>query len=359
MKKALTNRPLSVLFLAWLPLALLLPAAASQLTESAMEGVWLGVCSAFVGALLMSSSWALTGRFTLPESVGLWFYLAHLGAAVLFAVAWRALVLVLVGLSAGESSLVAFVSGRFGGPLMLWDILLKIVVYGLVTALSYAIRASDQARAERLRAERVEALATKAQLAALQSQLNPHFLFNTLHSLTVLIQRDPAMAQEAVDRLGELLRFALRHGGQEDVAFQDEYRFVENYLALERLRLEERLTVNVDFVPEVLSARVPPFCLQPLVENAIQHGIAPREDGGTLWITARMERDILRVEVRDDGDGLSRSPTGNGNGSGIASLRKRIESRNGGTGRLEVHSTPGRGFTVVAMIPTVVDRDEE
>jgi LytS/YehU family sensor histidine kinase len=229
--------------------------------------------------------------------------------------------------------------------------MLKFVVYGFVLGISYAVREGGRARAAQLRAARLETLATRARLSALQSQLNPHFLFNTLHSLSVLIRRDPELAEEALDRLGELLRYALDHGARDAVPLREEVAFVENYVAIEKIRLGERLRLVRDVDDRALSQWVPPFCLQPLVENAIRHGLTPRPAGGTVWITIRLQSGGLSLAVRDDGAGAADRGAGLGTGRGLGSLRQRVEAWEDGPGRLEVATSPGSGFCATVRLP--------
>jgi sensor histidine kinase YesM len=195
-------------------------------------------------------------------------------------------------------------------------------------------------------------VAARAQFAALRAQLNPHFLFNTLHSLTVLIRASPALAEEAVERLGALLRFALRHSGAEEISLGEELDFVRDYLALEALRLGERLRVEIVVDAAILGVAVPPLCLQPLVENAIRHGLSPKPEGGTLRLSARAQSGSLSVLVSDDGVGAGPECSRN-RGSGLASLSRRIGLGRGdrGDAELEITTGPGRGFAVGFTLP--------
>jgi len=344
-------RSRATLFFAWLPLAVLLPLAASQLEADPIQGLWIGTYSALIGAALMAAAWSIPARFSWPEQPAVRFFLAHLAAAVLFAVAWRTAVLLVVGLTCVSGPMAEIRSG-FASPFVLWDLMLKIVVYGLVIGLSHAVHEGDRARAERVRSARVEALASRAQLAALRAQLNPHFLFNTLHSLTELIRSSPTVAEEAVERLGALLRFALRHSGAEDISLGEELAFVRDYLAIESLRLGERLHIEIVVDEDTLGVAVPPFCLQPLVENAIRHGLSPKPEGGTLRLTAHARSGSLALFVSDDGVGAGPEPW-QSRGSGLASLSRRIGlgREDGGDGGLEITTSRGRGFAVGFTLP--------
>lgn len=342
--------PWVVPLLVWVPLAVLIPLAASQTAEDPAAGLLFGIRSAIIGGLLLAAVWHFSDRFPLPERPGFRFYVAHVGVGAGFAVLWRTSVFVAEALP-DVARVGASMRATFAGPFVIWDLMLKFVVYGFVVGVSYAVREGGRARAAQLRAARLEALATRAQLSALQSQLNPHFLFNTLHSLSVLIRRDPAVAEEALDRLGELLRYALDHGARDDVPLREEFAFVENYVAIESIRLGERLRVVRDVDDQALGLWVPPFCLQPLVENAIRHGLTPRPAGGTVWITIRLRDDVLSLAVRDDGAGADGSGERPVTGRGLSSLRQRVEAWDEGPGSLEVTTSPGGGFCATVRLP--------
>jgi two-component system LytT family sensor kinase len=349
------RRAWAILLLVWLPLALGYPLAASLMSENRLGGAFFGLRSAAIAGLLIVAVWWLTGRLHWPDRPDPRFYLAHLGAALLYAGTWWIAAVTLAGLSS-PAPVGTYIYEFATGPYMAWDIMLGVVTYGLVAGVSYAIRAGERERAVQIRAAEADALATRAQLTALQAQLNPHFLFNTLHSLSVLIRRDPGVAEDALDRLGELLRYALDQGRREQVLLRDEWRFVESYLAIEGIRLGERLCVQSDVDDAALGHAAPPFCLQPLVENAIRHGLDPKPPGGRLWIRLAREPDRLVLRVRDDGAGarlseeiLPESVTGSG--LGLRALQQRLDSWEDGPGRLEIESAPGEGFTATVTLP--------
>ncbi len=159
-------------------------------------------------------------------------------------------------------------------------------------------------RFNRLQIEQLK-LATnvkEAELRALKSQVNPHFIFNSLNSLRALIDEDPARARESVTHLANLLRYSLQSGQLETVPFEDELRTVNDYLALEQVRHEERLRVRLDIDPATLGLPIPPLLLQTLVENAVKYGISTRPEGGEIAIVARREHDALRLRVSNPGE---------------------------------------------------------
>ena len=147
-----------------------------------------------------------------------------------------------------------------------------------------------------------------AELRALKSQVNPHFIFNSLNSLRALIDEDPARARHAVTQLANLLRYALQSAQRETVPFEEELDIVNDYLALEQVRHEERLRLRLDVAPDTLALPVPPMLLQTLVENAVKYGISNRPEGGEITIIARRESDVLRLQVTNPGDLTSEAP---------------------------------------------------
>jgi sensor histidine kinase YesM len=188
-------------------------------------------------------------------------------------------------------------------------------------------------------------------LVALRAQINPHFLFNALHSVGALVTSDPARADMALERLGDLLRYTL--GTEDEVLFAEEWRFTQDYLAFEQLRLGDRLRVHLTVDSSALSTMVPPLILQPLVENAVRHGIADRVEGGQIDLTARVEESCLVLCVRDDGHG---GESGGPDGIGLTSVRRRLAALYGGRATLVVEG--GRaGFAVTVGLP-LVPRDD-
>ncbi|WP_221029838.1 sensor histidine kinase [Actomonas aquatica] len=180
---------------------------------------------------------------------------------------------------------------------------------------------------------RLQSIAREAELAALKAQLNPHFLFNSLNTIRALIPRDLDRPRDAVTSLSELLRTALQQGTVEHVSLAMELGMVEHYLSLEHLRHEKRLTVERDFSPDALRCEVPPFALQTLVENAINHGIAQRRAGGTVALSAHLRDDRLEIRVTNPGClGAGSTSTG----VGLTNVRARLELLWGSAASLEV-----------------------
>jgi hypothetical protein len=261
----------------------------------------------------------------------------HVVTAFAFSAAWTAAFTGFVYLLRPDDTL-TFLRG--GG---LWQFVWGMVIYAALAA---------AARMQRRLRER-ELAAAGAELQALRAQLNPHFLFNTLHSLTQLAREDPAATQEALVTFGALMRYVLDAGRDAagEVALEDEIRFVRGYLELERLRLGERLRVVEEFDPEALELAVPPLLLQPLVENAVRHAIAPLRAGGTLRISARVNGTVLAIDVEDDGAGADRSACRRSTGLGLRAVERQLAARFGARARMEIETAPRRGFAARVVMP--------
>ena len=232
-------------------------------------------------------------------------------------------------------------------PVLGWNLMMGSWLYVLVAGVSYAIRAQRRVSAEEAAAAEARLLAEQAQLTALRAQVNPHFLFNALHSVSALLAIDAARADEAIERLGDLLRYSL--GSQPTVLLSEEWKFAQDYLAFERLRLGDRLGVESDVDTAALAALVPPLIFQPLVENAVRHGIADRPTGGCIAISARSTDGLLQLRVVDDGPGPAETSSA---GVGLASVRRRLAATYGDRARLEIENG-GHGFAVTMTLPLI------
>jgi signal transduction histidine kinase len=226
----------------------------------------------------------------------------------------------------------------------------NFVIYWLVAGVAHGMMFYRRYRQSDAEAASLAARLAHAELQALKSQLHPHFLFNALNTISALMHRDVKAADRMLVRLSELLRAALDHTSEQEVMLAEELNFLESYLEIEQTRLAERLTVEVDVPPNVLDAIVPHMILQPLVENAIRHGVAPRAVPGTVTIRARGRRDMLDLEVSDDGPGMpaDRSPNG---GLGLANTRARLHQFYGENFTFEPRNRAEGGFRVSLSIP--------
>lgn len=208
----------------------------------------------------------------------------------------------------------------------------------------------NRSEIERLR---LTAHVKEAELRALKSQVNPHFIFNSLNSLRALIDENPARARQAVTQLANLLRYSLQSGQLETVPFEDELRVVNDYLALEQVRHEERLRVRLDIEPETLALPIPPMLLQTLVENAVKYGISARPEGGEIAIIARRENDSLRLLVTNPGDlaaDRSRSSVAS-TGVGLRNAADRLRLLFGERATLQLRSAAPESVIAEAVIP--------
>jgi Histidine kinase len=207
----------------------------------------------------------------------------------------------------------------------------------------------------RLREARLREQAARAELKALQARINPHFFFNTLNTISSLVEDDPRGASEIVETLAELFRYTFQAAGSRPVPLAEEIEFVRRYLRIEQARFGERLSVVHELEPDALLVPVPGLLLQPLVENAVGHGIAPLRRGGTVRIAARLEGEDLVVEVSDDGRGLApqasrESPLKPGHG--LDNVRQRLQTLYGEEGRLTLEPGPGdRGALATIRLP--------
>ena len=211
-----------------------------------------------------------------------------------------------------------------------------------------------------LRASQLEARLAQAQLEVLKGQLHPHFLFNTLHAISTLIHRDPDAADEMLAQLSDLLRMTLATVGVQEVPLQQELEFLRRYLDIQQTRFADRLRVIVDVPADTLDVRVPNQVLQPLVENAIHHGVDARRGDGLVEIRARAEGDMLRLEVRDDGPGLKTTPGAApkpaGSGIGLSNTRARLHELYGPKSALELADYPAGGTLVSLLDPAAARR---
>ncbi len=226
-------------------------------------------------------------------------------------------------------------------------IIALLIVIAVHTLLYYqSFRASELAQSS------LKAQLAQAQLRALKMQLHPHFLFNTLHSISSLVLEDPPKANSMIARLGDFLRLTIDNSDQQLVTLKEETEFLRCYLDIEQVRFGDRLTVTFELEPQTLSAQVPHLILQPVVENAIQHAIAPRSTRGHINIEAKRLNSLLRVAISDNGPGIS----SNANlpwkqGVGLTNVRTRLQQIYGPDFRFELMNTKGGGVTAFMEIP--------
>lgn len=232
---------------------------------------------------------------------------------------------------------------------------LDLLIYGAIIGVSYAVSYYFRYREREFRASQLETQLAHAQLQTLKMQLHPHFLFNTLNGIAGLVRDNRNKA--AVDMLAglsDLLRNTLENAGKQEVPLKEELEFLELYLDIQQMRFSDRLKVEMHVEPEVLDALVPNLILQPLVENAIRHGISRRAASGVVGVTAQRENGSLRIKVYDDGPGLKRDD-GNSTveGVGLSNTRARLAQLYGERQRFSLSERESGGVEAVLVIPFV------
>jgi glucose-6-phosphate-specific signal transduction histidine kinase len=226
------------------------------------------------------------------------------------------------------------------------------IIFGAVVLAWHAARHSQDLREKHLKSAELETRLRDARLQALRSQLNPHFLFNTLHSIAELVHEDPALAEQLVLRLAELLRKALVSTNQHELPLAEEIEFIKGYLDIEQMRLGDRLQIKWNIDPQALDIPVPSLLLQPLVENAVQHGIAAARGSGAVQIQARRENGYLHLQIRDTGPGLDHGARAENTGIGLANTRSRLQTIFGDRHSFELVSD--QGLAVNVRLPILV-----
>lgn len=229
------------------------------------------------------------------------------------------------------------------------QLVLDLGWYFIIITLAHTIHYARLSREEALRRAQLQAQLDAARLDALQSQLRPHFLFNTLTTIAEQVYGDPAGADTMITRLSRLLRSSFVDPEVQEVTLRQELELLQCYLDIARVRFRERITIDFDIHPNALDAFVPRFLLQPLAENALHHGLEPAEPGGRLELRVRVHLDTMTLELQDDGVGL---PPGNlRSGTGLRNTRQRLAHLYGSAAQLEVARRPGGGTVVRVTLP--------
>ena len=308
--------------------------------------------------VVLVSPWCafMAWRFPVRSSAQLpWTLLAHLGGAAVFVALHLGLLRAFHVFMAGRHH---FLDGvhqivhRY-----VFYIGMEMSIYAAIVVVVMLLEARREAAERRVAAARLEESLAGARLESLQAQMRPHFLFNTLNALAVLARRgDGAAVDRAIGDLGELLRASFDHEGRHEIALGEELELVERYLALQRIRFPDRLQVEWDVAPETRAALVPALLVQPLVENALEHGLA-RAQGGRVRIAARRAGDALELEVLDDGPGFAAGagPAGaaepGAGGVGLANTRERLALLHGDAASLTCGDGPDGGGRVRIRLP--------
>jgi sensor histidine kinase YesM len=230
--------------------------------------------------------------------------------------------------------------------------LVDMVFYWAVIAVGYSLEIHQRYKNEELRAAQLEARLVEIELKALREQLRPHFLFNTLNTIAVLVREQKNdEAVNLIARLSALLRMTLDSTRVHEVTLRQEMDFLERYLEIQKARFSDRLNVEIAIEPPAMDARIPNLLLQPIVENAIVHGIATKSGPGHVAVLGRVEGGRLHLEVRDDGPGLGDGTKRAKEGVGLTNTRERLAKIYGAHGQLLLRSEPGRGVSVQITLP--------
>ncbi|HWO31118.1 MAG TPA: histidine kinase [Candidatus Acidoferrum sp.] len=230
--------------------------------------------------------------------------------------------------------------------------------YVPIVLVAHAVSYYRRFRERELRATQLAGQLAKAHLQRLKSQLQPHFLFNTMHSISALMLTDVNAADRMMCRLSDLLRISLETADTQITTLNRELEFVTCYLEIEKVRFEERMKVIFDIAPETLDAQVPHLLLQPLVDNAVKHGISKVSVGGEIRITVRRQDNELQLQIKDNGPGVRKTGTLATNGLGLRITRERLESLYRQNQSLELVSPPEGGVTIRVCIPFRLQSDE-
>ncbi|HEY1793508.1 MAG TPA: sensor histidine kinase [Opitutaceae bacterium] len=285
-----------------------------------------------------------------PERGSKWSAAAiHLAAALAFSLAFvlaRTVVGMVDGLLAGEPA----PFGEVFHPLLVRTFPFNLLVYGAILTVSHALDYYRKYHERTVQALELEKHLTEARLQALLHQLKPHFLFNTLNGIASLMHTDVDAADRMLVRLSELLRITMSHTGAPQTTLREEVAFLERYLDIEKIRFRNRLDVSIDVGDDVIDAAVPSLILQPMVENAMKHGIEPQTRQGRIELRAGREGGDLVLSVSDNGPGL---PPGGAKreGIGVANTRARLLELYGPRQKFELVNGPEGGLCVRITIP--------
>jgi len=227
-----------------------------------------------------------------------------------------------------------------------------ILCYGTIMAVESSVRYYRRVERNKIKSAKLSSQLGRARLQALKMQLHPHFLFNALNSLSELMQEDPAAAEQMIENLEKFLQLTMKSNHVLEIPFEEELEFLKCYLAIEHVRFQNRLNIKMDIEPQILKVPVPNLVLQPLVENAIRHGIAPRKTAGQIEIKASRKNGMLIVSIQDNGPGLNRSQRKDfQSGLGLSNTRERLTQLYGNDHRFEMINAPEGGLIVMLEIP--------
>ena len=227
----------------------------------------------------------------------------------------------------------------------------NIIAYIVQFSVYHMVRSSQRSQYQQTQAMELYALAKEQELNQLKAQIHPHFMFNALHSIGVIAEHDPGKVRTLILHLADMMRYSLDISRMDLVPLAEEIEFIRAYLEIEQTRFSDRLKIQYDLDEEALQTMILPMTLQPLVENAIKHGISPSESGGTLIIRAIISNDTLSISIEDDGVGIDAAPAKDSNGIGISNTNARLVNRFGSSSRLLTEANVPRGYRASFSIP--------
>ena len=343
-------RRCAIALAAWLPFFALWVLFAMSFARDPFFTIFItSLITMGTAGLLGIAVWQLCRRWPWPLGFNLNFYLLQVTFALLYAAVWIIAVDGLDALRRGSPA-----PGLLSLPVLARQLMIGIWFYTIFAGVSHAIHTRNRLHEKETLTARAEAQAAAARLDAIRARLNPHFLFNALHTLAALVKLSPAVAEGAIERLGDMLRYTLKEDGRELVEFAEEYDFAQKYLAFEHLRYADRLKIDIQIDEEAFNFEIPPFSMQTLAENAVRHAISVRPEGGSIWIKCSCHQGTLTVSVRDDGPGDSCNDS-QSHQIGLRFLRERLRSAYGPSADVRVESTP-EGFEASFDIPSVESR---
>jgi signal transduction histidine kinase len=291
---------------------------------------------------LLALVWPLSGWIERQGLRPLAVFLTHAACALLYATVSYVVLAVMFGTTQALNKFV-------------WPTLYCIMTYVMIAAIFHTVRMSHAARRQAAAIQQAHSLLLASELNALRSKLNPHFLFNTLHSIIALTRKNPDAAETALFQFSDMLRYVLdtEKSGKDRVTLDEELRFTRDYLELESLRLGHRLSVDWELDDAAAGHPLPALSLQPLVENSIKHAFNPHSRPGKLHIRTRIEDHgkLLALTVGDDGPGAEVDAVRRSNGLGIRTVERRLQLEYGPRGGLAIDTAPGAGFVVTMSIP--------
>jgi two-component system LytT family sensor kinase len=316
-----------------------------------------------IWAALSPLIFRLAGRFPLERGKWLGNLLVHISGCIILSILHRGIYLTVGWLSQVTAYERLSSIYRVYHFLFFFNLPNGFMSYGTILLVSYLVLYYQRYQEQELKNSRlatrmaqIQLQATSAELKALKMQLHPHFLFNTLNSISALLEDNPRAADEMLCKLGDLLRRTIETSGEQTVTLEEELEYLRCYLDIERVRFEDRLVVEMQIAPDTLKAIVPNFILQPIVENAIKHAVAPARGSGRIELRAEVSNGVLKINIIDNGPAPVLSPApaaGFREGLGLSNTRARLSQMYGSTHQFNLAPVPEGGLLVNIEIPFV------